>query len=455
MDRKDDEGGIVATVQLPPESYELTDMNVTRRSTTDTTTAAMDTRTTQQTPEQLRTEWIRFAALLYSFFLGGWNDGSTGPILPAIRRFYNVGFAEVSTLFIVTCLGAALGSFSIFYLLDKIGFGKVLALGAVLQAVAYVVQAAAPPFPLFITVSFINGMGMALQESTGNGYTASLKRNGARKMGLLHAVYGMGAFSAPFAATQFANMSGRKWAFFYIVSAGIAVSCTVVLSLIFRFKRQEELLKDTNTEHHAEELSADGIENRNLISHVLSLPLVHTLAFYILIYVGTEVTLGGWVVTFIIDERGGGPSSGYISSGFFGGLMLGRVLLLPINSWLGERRVIFLYAILTLALDIIIWRVRSLIGNAVAVSIVGALFGPMYPIVMHQAGLILPPRILAGAVGYIAGFGIVGGAIIPFVTGVLAARFQIAVMPIVVLVMTTIMACLWAIALRLNKARVD
>lgn len=27
----------------------------------------------------------------------------------------------------------------------------------------------------------------------------------------------------------------------------------------------------------------------------------------------------GWIVTFIIDVRGGGPSSGYISSGFFGG----------------------------------------------------------------------------------------------------------------------------------------
>jgi len=32
-----------------------------------------------------------------------------------------------------------------------------------------------------------------------------------------------------------------------------------------------------------------------------------------------KVTIGGWIVTFIIDVRGGGPSSGYISAGFFGG----------------------------------------------------------------------------------------------------------------------------------------
>jgi fucose permease len=46
---------------------------------------------------------------------------------------------------------------------------------------------------------------------------------------------------------------------------------------------------------------------------------VHLLAVFILIYVGVEVTIGGWIVTFIIKVRGGGPSAGYISSGFFGG----------------------------------------------------------------------------------------------------------------------------------------
>jgi fucose permease len=45
-----------------------------------------------------------------------------------------------------------------------------------------------------------------------------------------------------------------------------------------------------------------------------------------------EVTIGGWIVTYIIQVRGGGPSSGYISSGFFGGLTFGRVALLWVNK---------------------------------------------------------------------------------------------------------------------------
>ncbi len=83
-----------------------------------------------------------------------------------------------------------------------------------------------------------------------------------------------------------------------------------------------------------------------------------------MVYVGAEVTIGGtrcflealhalivsqgWIVTFIQTVRGGGASSGYISSGFFGGkqisvffesrtdesigLMLGRLVLLWVNQ---------------------------------------------------------------------------------------------------------------------------
>ena len=67
------------------------------------------------------------------------------------------------------------------------------------------------------------------------------------------------------------------------------------------------------------------------------------MAFFILVYVGVEVTIGlvpfaalsssltnklrlpdrGWIFTYLLTERGGGPSSGYVSSGFFGGLTLG------------------------------------------------------------------------------------------------------------------------------------
>jgi len=52
--------------------------------------------------------------------------------------------------------------------------------------------------------------------------------------------------------------------------------------------------------------------------------------------------------------------------------------------------------------------VPSLIGGAVAVSIVGVVLGPMYPIAMNQAGRVLTQWLLTGSIGWISGFGHAG-----------------------------------------------
>lgn len=73
---------------------------------------------------------------------------------------------------------------------------------------------------------------------------------------------------------------------------------------------------------------------------IMRLKAVHLMALFILVYVGTEVTIGGWIVTFLIDERGGGASAGYVSSGFFAGWSVScgarlKLIHIPMrpNSW--------------------------------------------------------------------------------------------------------------------------
>lgn len=44
----------------------------------------------EKTREQIIASRIQFAALCLSLFLLGWNDGSTGPLIPRLREVYNV-----------------------------------------------------------------------------------------------------------------------------------------------------------------------------------------------------------------------------------------------------------------------------------------------------------------------------------------------------------------------------
>jgi fucose permease len=75
--------------------------------------------------------------------------------------------------------------------------------------------------------------------------------------------------------------------------------------------------------------------------------------------------------------------------------------------------------------ELVVWLVPSLVADGVAVSVVGLFLGPVYPIAMNHAGRIIPHWLLTGSIGWIAGLGQAGSALLPFITGALAARFGI------------------------------
>ncbi|KAK7034515.1 hypothetical protein VNI00_012362 [Paramarasmius palmivorus] len=385
-----------------------------------------------QTKAQKRIAWIQYATLLWTLFLAGWNDGTTGPLLPRIQSVYRVSDTIVSLIFIFACLGFLSGAFINVWLSDRLGFGKIIAFGSILQVIAYALQSPALPFPVFVMAYAINGLGLAIQDAQANGFVAALRDE--TKMGILHAVYGLGALCSPLVSTQFAQMT--HWSFHFLCSLGIAIINTILIIAVFRGKNQDDIGMPAGEK---------GTSEHSTFRQILTQRNVHLMAFFILVYVGVEVTIGGWIVTFVIRERQGGPSSGYISSGFFGGLTFGRVALLWLNSLIGEHRVMFLYAILAIGLELVVWLVPSLIGGALSISLVGVLLGPMYPITMNHAGRVLPRWLLTSSIGWIAGFGQAGSAVLPFMTGALAGRFGIwSLQPLLISMMAT-MTILWAL----------
>ncbi|KAG8732843.1 hypothetical protein FRC10_000575 [Ceratobasidium sp. 414] len=402
------------------DSIELATLNNDQSQTTVVQSAIDDA-------AESRREMIALAAVSWTQFMAGWNDGTLGPLIPRIQNYYGVshifriGFIIVSMLFVSACIGFITGAILVIHLTDRYGFGRVLIAGSAFQIVVYSVLSVSPPFPVMCVALVLNGIGMAFQNAQTSAMVISLTKNPGLKMGILQAGYGAGACVAPLIATQFA--AKPRWSFYYLVSLGLAITNTLSLSYVFRFRRLPEVLASfgiPEVVHTAEH------SQTNKYRQILSLRVVYILAFFCLIYVGAEVTIGGWIVTFLIDTRGGGASAGYVSSGFFAGndsiavsspllnyhsiqgLMLGRLALIWVNHKVGERRVVYIYSALIIALEFVIWFTPSLILNAVAVSVVGLLLGyvvyaqaferdvpdrnnrPFYPILMNQSGNMLP-----------------------------------------------------------------
>ncbi|KIM36781.1 hypothetical protein M413DRAFT_20429 [Hebeloma cylindrosporum] len=391
--------------------------------------------------KQERKARIQFLALCWSLFVLGWTDGTVGPLLPRIQEFYDVGYATVSWIFVFGCTGIVFGALMNMPLTDKLGFGKMLVLGTFFQILAFTMQSFAPAFPIFVASFAIGGIGMAVQDAHANGFIALVRNNAETKMGFLHAAYGAGALAAPLSATQFSQMT--HWSFHYLVSLSLSIINMVVLAIVFRFKEQDECLAQggeiipNKPENFAEE---------GKYGQLMRLKATHLLALFLLVYIGVEVTIGGWTVTFMMVVRGGGPSSGYIASGFFGGLTLGRLVLLGVNkkvnsalsacsrsndfnpSW--GKYVLYTYTLFS-HFQLVVWLVPSFAVGTVAVCCIGS--------------RVIPRSLVTGSIGWISACGAAGSALLPFLTGAIASKFGIASLQPLLVAMMILLGTLWVV----------
>ncbi|KAG9006781.1 hypothetical protein FRB94_000465 [Tulasnella sp. JGI-2019a] len=387
------------------------------------------------------------ATMYWAFFVEGWNDGAAGPLLSVIREEYGLNFTLVSMLFVAAACGFLLGAGLNIYLTDRYGLGKIMTYCAVLQMIAYTLIGVGINFPVMCFGYGICGMTMALHNAQGNIFVALMPGNATSGMGMLHGFYGIGAMTAPLASTQFATR--QHWSYFYFISLGVAAVTSVSSLFVFKLKPIEELIPHAS----ADLADSTALVQTNKYKEILRQKSVLLLAAWSLVYVGAEVTIGGWVVTFLQQMRGGGSSTGYVSSGFFGGLTVGRFVLWPVTDWLGGRRAMYVYGSLAVVLEIIVWKAPNLIADAVAVSFVGLMIGPLYPIVMNVSTEVLPRWILAGSIGFVASFGQMGSALFPFLTGLLATSRGVQVLQPLVIALLAFMMVNWALFLYHSGSR--
>ncbi|CAK7265026.1 hypothetical protein SEPCBS57363_001372 [Sporothrix epigloea] len=144
-------------------------------------------------------------------------------------------------------------------------------------------------------------------------------------------------------------------------------------------------------------------------------------AMFLFMYQGAEVSIAGWVTSFLLADRDGSePEVGYVTAGFWAGITIGRFFLAWPAQRIGSRLFVYILVAGSTVFELLVWFVPNIIGDAFAVSIVGLLLGPVYPCAagMMMRGMSRKERVLGMSV--MAAFGSAGGAAAPFITGVLA-----------------------------------
>ena len=175
-------------------------------------------------------------------------------------------------------------------------------------------------------------------------------------------------------------------------------------------------------------------------------------AAFFFAYVGLEVSLGGWIVTFMIRIRSATHyASGISVTGFWAGMTVGRALLGFITDRYGERRCVTIYLILTLGIELIFWLVPKFIVSAIAVAFLGFFIGPFFPAGIVVSTKLLPKHLHVSAIGFSTAIGGTGGAILPFVVGAIAQAKGVQVLQPIVLALLIALMVLWLSLPRIKK----
>lgn len=312
----------------------------------------------------------------FSFFVAGVNDGSIGALLPYVIREYHVSRAIVSSVYGANFFGWLAAALLNTHLCQYLDLGAMLSLGALCQIIAHALRSWDPPFGLFVATFWLVSIGQAFQDTHANTYVAGVGANSHRWLAFIHAMYMAGCLVGPFVSTGVASAgagasSGHSfWYLFYTFPLGIGVANLAFVAVSFRdslrfFTRSKPTLSpseaetdisanDPNSSHPAAESKNKGA--MHLIKATASTPSVWLLCIFFFFYIGSVLTASGWVVEYLVDVRHGDLASmGYVPAGFNGGCLLGRLLLAEPTHRFGERRMVFLYCVLAVALQLIFW----------------------------------------------------------------------------------------------------
>ncbi len=169
-------------------------------------------------------------------------------------------------------------------------------------------------------------------------------------------------------------------------------------------------------------------------------------------YQGAEVAISGWVISYLIHYRQGNPAQvGNVTSGFWGGITVGRFVLTHFAQKIGEKIAVIALIVGAAVFQLLVWLVPNIIGDAVAEAVVGLFLGPIYPCATAVFAKLLPRNIQISSLSVVTSMGSSGGALVPFITGILAQKLSTVVLHPVVLISFAAMTVTWLLLPRVGQ----
>jgi fucose permease len=390
-------------------------------------------RADRRQPAERRRILISFAAIVFI----GLGAGAGGVLLPPQGADFGVDKGTISLIFVSFSVGYILCAVANGALIHRLGVRTHLMVGLAVATVALGGMALRPAFWGLLLLQAGFGYGMGALDAGLNAYLSTLQRS-TSLLNYFHAFFGVGALTGPVVAAAILE-AGLAWTAVYAL---LAVLALLLLPAFVLFP--------------AAVRAADEVE-RPRVTSALSHRVVWIAAAFLGVYVGIETGIGNWGFSFLTEDRGQDVlAAGWVVSGYWGGLTLGRFVLNATAERVGLSLVALTAGCIggVVVSAAVVWIATSALVTTVGLVAVGFFLGPLFPTMIAALPRLVPDRLVATAIGILVATSIGGSALFPWLVGYSAESSGAWVLlPITIMLALLLGLAWWRIAVRLIRPR--
>ncbi len=361
-------------------------------------------------------------ALAYLAFIGlGLPDPLPGTLWPEVAPAYGLPNAALGLVLGGLAAGYIVAGLLAGWLIARLGVGGVLAGSLAATALGVCGQALAPPWPVFVALSLLVGLGGGAVDAALNAFAAA--RFAPRHLNWMHGCWGIGATLGPALATGLLA-AGAGWQAGYAAVGGLLIALTLAC---LATRQRWDAAAPTPPEAPVSPLSALRDQRVRLQIAVF------------FVYTGVEAGAGQWAAT-ILAARGAGPAEAAAAATvFWGGLAAGRIGLGFVVDRVGPDR------LLRLAMPVMVAAAALLfvgVADLLALALLAAALAPVYPTLMAQTPARLGGALAVHAIGFQVAAATAGVGLLPGLMGLSADNLGLTAVPVCILGLAVLLGLL-------------
>jgi FHS family glucose/mannose:H+ symporter-like MFS transporter len=395
----------------------------------------------------------QFALLVMcaAFVASGCVMAALGPALPDLARQTNHTLAELGSIFAAIFGGGLLAQLLGGPISDRFGRRVVLVWSAVSFGTATFAMSVSTRLPLMLAAACVLGFGYGGSTLSVNVLASELTpHRRAATLNLVNVFYAIGAIAGPLLAGRaivwWGTAQPALWAgaaLMVLVAPGALAALPALHSTA-----TSSALAQTAKSDAARSASGSG---RRALTPVLPPAFMWSAGLLILLYVGSEASLGGWTAVYLAHSVGvDSARAATITSMFWLSLCIGRLLATVAGFHLTAERLLLISIVTALVgASLLLAGHGWLWLTVIALGLLGLSFGPIYP-TMAAIVTARAPHMAGTAMSRMGVLASIGGMALPWLYGLLLTDVGTVAAPAQTLVMAIGMAGMWALLHRLE-----